>query len=523
MPITLSAEHVAKRYGGVTALADGSLHVAAGEVVALVGANGSGKSTLSKIITGVVAPDAGRLLLDGGPIVFGTPHAARARGVTAVYQELSLVPDMTVAENIWLTHEPRRLGVFVSPKQVQVQTARLLGLFAGAISPALDPHALVRDLPPDEKQIVEILKALSQEPRVIILDEATASLDSRQVTRLFDLVAGWKQEGRAVVFVSHRMDEIFRLADRIVVLRNGWTVGELPRAGTRERDIVALMTGGEILRQGALDQEPGGQEAGHRVSPRNSASGARDASSSLRLAVEDLRTRAVQGVSFQLHDGELLGLGGLRGQGQEEILLSLFGALGHTGRVIIGGSTATFGHPQAAMRAGVAYVPGERNAQGLLAIRSILENLQLPSWAKYGLPLRMGAARGDGQRVADELRIVMAGLDAPVSSLSGGNAQKVVIGKWLLRSPRLLLLNDPTKGVDVGAKAEIYRLLGDLRAAGTAILFYSSDDEELLALCDRVLVLHDGVVRAELQGDTLTRAGLVTASIGASEGDEEAV
>jgi ribose transport system ATP-binding protein len=173
------------------------------------------------------------------------------------------------------------------------------------------------------------------------------------------------------------------------------------------------------------------------------------------------------------------------------------------------------------MANGVAYVPGERNAQGLLAIRSILENLQLPSWSKYGFPLRMGEARRDGQRVADDLRIVMEGLDAPVSSLSGGNAQKVVLGKWLLRTPRLLLLNDPTKGVDVGAKAEIYRLLGDLRAAGTAILFYSSDDEELLALCDRVLVMHDGRVRAELQGDALTRANLIAASVGA--GSEEPV
>jgi ribose transport system ATP-binding protein len=527
MPITLSAEHVTKRYGGVTALADGSLDVVAGEVVALVGANGSGKSTLSKIITGVVAPDAGRLLLDGQPIVFGTPHAARARGVTAVYQELSLVPDMTVAENIWLTHEPRRLGVFVSRKEVQARTTRLLELFAGAVSAGLEPRAPVRDLPPDEKQIVEILKALSQEPRIIILDEATASLDSRQVTRLFDLVAEWKEAGKAVVFVSHRMDEIFRLADRIVVLRNGQTVGELPRSGAKEREIVALMTGAEALRERAVDQVPVGAEAARlNVSQRNSVSvpgdamprgaGPQSGGQVPRLLVEDLRTRAVQGVALELHDGELLGLGGLRGQGQEEILLALFGALPHTGRIVIGGRAAAFGHPKDAMQAGVAYVPGERNAQGLLAIRSILENLQLPSWSKYGLPLRIGAAQSDGQRVADELRIVMAGLDAPVSSLSGGNAQKVVLGKWLLRAPRLLLLNDPTKGVDVGAKAEIYRLLDELRSAGTAILFYSSDDEELLALCDRVLVLHDGSIRAALQGTSLTRANLVAASIGAS-------
>jgi ribose transport system ATP-binding protein len=513
MPITLSAQHVAKRYGGVTALADGSLEVAAGEVVALVGANGSGKSTLSKIITGVVSPDAGQLALDGQPIVFATPHAARARGVTAVYQELSLVPDMTVAENIWLTHEPKRLGLFVDQKDVEARTTRLLDLFAGAISPALDPRVPVRNLPLDEKQIVEILKALSQQPRVIILDEATASLDSRQVTRLFDLVAEWKQQGRAVVFVSHRMDEIFRLADRIVVLRNGETVGELPRAGATEREIVALMTGQET----AGDERTIRNRVSHATLARDlvSSISASGASSAPRLQVEDLRTRLVHGVSLQVHDGELLGLGGLRGQGQEDILLALFGAVAHSGRIIVGDKEAAFAHPQEAMTAGVAYVPGERNAQGLLSIRSILENLQLPSWSRYGLPLRMGAARRDGQRVADDLRIVMAGLGEPVSSLSGGNAQKVVLGKWLLRSPRLLLLNDPTKGVDVGAKAEIYRLLDQLRSAGTAILFYSSDDEELLGLCDRVLVLHDGAVRAELQGETLNRSSLIAASMGA--------
>jgi ribose transport system ATP-binding protein len=237
--------------------------------------------------------------------------------------------------------------------------------------------------------------------------------------------------------------------------------------------------------------------------------------------VDDLRTRAVHGISLQVNDGELVGLGGLRGQRQEDILLALFGALPHHGHIRVGDKEAAYAHPQDAMAAGVAYVPGERNAQGLLAIRSILENLQLPSWDKYGLPLKMSGARADGQRVADDLRIVMAGLDAPVNSLSGGNAQKVVLGKWLLRSPRLLLLNDPTKGVDVGAKAEIYRLLGDLRDAGTAILFYSSDDEELLGLCDRVLVLHDGIIRAELSGESLTRSNLVAASLGGSGAPDE--
>jgi ribose transport system ATP-binding protein len=236
----------------------------------------------------------------------------------------------------------------------------------------------------------------------------------------------------------------------------------------------------------------------------------------VRLAVRDLHTAALRGVSMAVRDGELVGLGGLRGQGQEDLLLAAFGALPYAGQIEVGGARARFQHPKEAVQAGVAYVPGERNAQGLLSIRSILENLQLPSWARYGMLLRMAAARRDAARVAADLRLVMAGLDAPVSSLSGGNAQKVVLGKWLLRAPTLLLLNDPTKGVDVGAKGEIYRLLADLRQAGAAILFYSTDDEELLGLCDRVLVLHDGRVRAELvAGDTLTRGALIAASVGA--------
>ena len=504
MPFTLSATQVTKRYGGVVALADGTLTVGAGEVVALVGANGSGKSTLSKIITGVVAPDGGDLTVDARPVAFRTPHAARDLGITAVYQELSLIPDMTIAENIWLAHEPLRARTLVNGKAVKARTQALLDLFAGAIPASVDPDALVASLPPDEKQIVEILKALSQEPRLIILDEATASLDSQQVGRLFDLVRRWKAEGRAVVFVSHRMDEIFRIADRIVVLRNGQTVGELAAADASERAVVALMTGADVADTATAIQDVVQQaEAGAASGP-------------VRLRVDDLRSAAVRGVSFDLRDGELLGLGGLRGQGQEDVLLAVFGAQRFDGSVALGGQPVHFKHPRDAMRQGVAYVPGERNAQGLLSIRSIVENLQLPSWAKYGFPLRMAGARRDAQRVADDLRIVMAGLDAPVNSLSGGNAQKVVLGKWLLRTPTLLLLNDPTKGVDVGAKAEIYRLLAELRSQGTAILFYSSDDEELLGLCDRVLVLHDGQVRAELAGSTLTRTNLISASVGGS-------
>jgi ribose transport system ATP-binding protein len=499
MPTLLSATHLTKRYGGVVALADGTLTVDGGEVVALVGANGSGKSTLSKILTGVVAPDGGELALDGAPVRFSSPHAARARGITAVYQELSLIPDMTVAENIWLAHEPLRGRIAVHHSEVTARTRALLALFAGAIPAGLGPDVPVAQLPPDEKQIVEILKGLSLAPRLLILDEATASLDSRQVNRLFELVQQWQKSGRATVIVTHRMEEIFRIAGRAVVLRNGHTVGALSLTGATERDLVQLMTGDALPVSKVVTENP-----------------AAGAPGPMRLQVNDLHSRVLKGVSLALRDGELLGLGGLRGQGQEDLLLALFGAQPFTGGVNLAGRPVHFSHPQQAMQQGVAYVPGERNAQGLLAIRSILENLQLPSWMRYGPLLNMKAAQADAAAVTSDLRVVMAGLDAPVNSLSGGNAQKIVLGKWLLRRPALLLLNDPTKGVDVGAKAEIYALLDRLRRQGAAILFYSSDDEELLHLCDRVLVLHDGAVHAELAGTTLNRSELIAASVGAS-------
>lgn len=494
-PISLTATHVTKHYGGVTALADGNIEVNAGQVVALLGANGSGKSTLSKIITGVVAPDGGQLLLDGQAVSFSSPQSAKKYGITAVYQELSLIPDMSVAENIWLTHEPLFLGFRVDKGKRRQQTVELLKLFDGTVSPNLTPDVPVNALTPDERQIVEILKAFSIDPRLLILDEATASLDSQQVNRLFDLVAQWKAGGKAIVFVSHRMDEIFRIADSATVLRNGSSVGHRKIAETNEREIVELMIAGSTPAEN-IRQEP------------------TDPNAPIRLSISDLRTDQLNGINLALRDGELLGIGGLHGQGQSDLLMALFGAIAFRGDVTIGGKPVKFTHPAQAIKHDVTLVPGDRGREGLLLNRSILDNILLPSWGEYRTPIRMGKARQDADRIGKELNVVMANLDAPVSSLSGGNAQKIVISKWLLREPKLLLLNDPTKGIDVGAKSELYTLLARLRESGTAILFYSSDDEELLGLCDRILVMHDGMVSAELSGDTLTQADLVAASMG---------
>lgn len=502
MPPLLAVRNVAKRYGAVQALIDASLDVDAGETLALIGANGSGKSTLSKVINGVVAPDRGQLLLDGRAVRFDSPHAAKDAGISTVFQELSLVPQLTVAENIWLTREPLRRGGLIDRRTERRRTEELLSLFAGTLRADLTPDTPVFALLPDERQIVEILKAISVNPRLLILDEATASLDSRQVQRLFELIGQWKAQGTAIIFISHRMTEIEQIADRYSVLRNGQTVGAGSMKETTANDLVTLMA----------PETAGGAVERRRASP--------DALATRRvvLQIEDLRTSVLRGVSMQVHEGELLGIGGLKGQGQRDLLLAIFGGVPWSGRMTLDGKPVHFTHPQQAMNHGVALVPGDRAGEGLLSIRSILENLLVPSWRNYGFPLRMKRARQDAAAIAARLEVKMASLDAPVSSLSGGNAQKVVIGKWLLRNPRLLLLDDPTKGVDIATKAEFYRLLTRLCDEGTTVILYSSDDEELIGLSDRVLVMHDGRISSELAGAALTTANLVAASLGVSAG-----
>ncbi len=501
MTLSLSAQNIVKRYGGVLALSDGNLEIQPGEVVALIGANGSGKSTLSKVINGVVVFDGGQLLLDGKPVTFPSPQSARNLGISTVFQELSLVPQMTVAENIWLTREPLKPYGLVDKKEIKVRTKELIALFEGCYKLPINPDYPVGSLPPDEMQLIEILKAISFNPRVLILDEATASLDSRQVQRLFELVSKWKKDGKAIVFVSHRMEEIFQIADRYSVLRNGVTVGAGMMNEITEHGLVNLMVGKDSVfsyaakeRQSEIAEKPA------------------------RLVVENLQTTVLKGIDMTVREGELLGIGGLKGHGQRDLLLSIFGDIPHSGKFLFEGKQINYSHPRHAIKNGIALVPGDRSREGLLPIRSILENLMLPSWASYGFPLKMRKANLDGEAISNSLNLKMSGLDAQVNSLSGGNAQKVIIGKWLLKKPRLLLLDDPTKGVDVGTKAEFYKLLRQICENGTSIIFYSSDDEELIGLCDRILVMYEGQIRRELVAPNLTKANLVAASMGASDG-----
>ncbi len=497
--ICLKTHQIEKHFGGVIALRDGSIDIRAGEVLALVGSNGSGKSTLTKIVTGVLSQDNGAITYQDSQVEFTNPMAAQKAGVMAVYQELSLVPSMTVSQNIWLANEPRDKSGFIDDRKMNRLTADLLKLFEGTFQPSLHPEAYIRELPPDERQIVEILKAYSRDPEVLILDEATASLDSKQVNCLYDLIQLLKSKNKGLVFVSHRMDEIFRFADRAVVLRNGQTVGEVVITETSEDEIVNMMIGSDegLIRDHGRKSKDNHQET--------------------ILVVENLGNDRLVDVNFSVTKGELVGIGGLRGQGQSTLLHSLFGDDYHTGSIIIAGESFKFDHPKQAMENGIALIPGDRASEGLLLMRSILENFHLPNWKKYASPiLKMKKARRDAALVGDQLNLIMESLDSPVSNLSGGNAQKVVIGKWLLRDPRILLLDDPTKGVDVGTKAEFYRLLRQLQEKGTTILLYSSDEQELLDLCERVLVMQDGTIKADLSEKELTESNLVYFSMGAS-------
>jgi len=494
----LQAQHLHKRYRATIALNEAKFNLQAGEVHALLGANGSGKSTLAKIIAGTVSPDSGEIFLAGQPVRFHNPLEARAAGIAVVYQELSLVPAMSVQDNLWLGHELGGGLGRIDAKAAREQTQALLELFKGVAGPRFAANTLAGELPPDERQLVEILKAVSLGPRILILDEATASLDARQVEQLFRLVQQWKARGQGIIIITHRLEEIFRIADRATVLRNGQVVGETRIGETSHETLVTLISG---------EASKALHDAEARPLPSQDKP---------LLHLRIAGGRKLKNLELNLYPGEILGLGGLHGQGQSELLLSIFGALpGQNTALSLHGQAQHFGHPADAVRAGLAYVPGDRNREGLLLLRSILENFMLPSWKKHhsGPLLDVAKARQAAFGVGEKLKLKFGTLDDPVTSLSGGNAQKVVLGKWLLRSPRVLLLDDPTKGVDVGAKAEFYQLLGELRQ-GMAVMFYSSDDDELLSLCDRVLVMLEGRIATELKGKQLNHDQLIRASLG---------
>jgi ribose transport system ATP-binding protein len=488
---------ISKRYGGVRALDQAELTVEAGQIHAILGENGAGKSTLIKIMAGVVAPDEGRMLLDGKPVTFRSPAEASAAGVTCVFQELSLIPDLSVADNICISNPPRRFGLIDRKAQRTIAQEALSR--AGADD--IHPRALVKDLPLSRRQLVEIAKALAWKPRILILDEGTSALTAADVAKVFAVLKRLRTEGLALLYISHRMHEIAELADRCTVFRNGRNIMSF-NAGTRnDGEIVEMMIGREYS----------------NVFPEKSARAAGSATPALecrKLGWGDV----LRDISFGIGKGEVVGLGGLDGQGQRELLLALFGVLrGTTGQIRVDGRLVSLASPSAASAGdvGMALIPEDRKTEGLMLPMTVRENLSfavLDRISKAGI-----IDRQKEERLIDEmvqlLAIKTAGLDSPVGALSGGNQQKVVIAKWLMRKPGIILLNDPTRGIDVGTKHEIYLLLRRLAEAGAAILFYSTDYDELIGCCDRVLVLYNGTIVKELEGDGITQHALIASAL----------
>jgi ribose transport system ATP-binding protein len=496
MPL-FAMQGVSKRYGGVRALQDAQLAIEAGRIHAVLGENGAGKSTLIKIMAGVVAPDEGRMLLDGEPVSFPSPAAANAAGIACIFQELSLIPDLSVADNVAISNPPRRFGLI--DRRAQRRMAEDALARAGADN--IHPLALVKDLPLSRRQMVEIAKALARKPRILILDEATSALTAADVTKVYGVLKRLRTEGLSLVYISHRMHEITELADECTVFCNGRSVASFAAGTKTDNEIVELMIGREY----------------------NAAFPARTARASSNAApLLEVRhlgwTDRLTDISLRLAAGEVIGLGGLDGQGQRELLLALFGVLlGTTGEVLIDGRPVAITGPHAAKckEVGMALIPEDRKTEGLMLPMSVRDNLSfaaLDALSRWGL-IDKAAERDAVARIVRLLAIRTDGTALPAGSLSGGNQQKLVIGKWLMMAPRILLLNDPTRGIDVGTKQEMYQLLRQLADAGAAILFYSTDYDELVGCCDRVLVMYDGAIKRELIGAEITERALVSSAL----------
>ncbi len=466
----LAADRLVKRYPGVLALDGVSFAVRGGEVHAVAGENGAGKSTLMKVLSGAVQPDAGTLLVDGHPARFASPHAAHAAGIRMIHQELSLVPELSVAENVFLGAEPARRGVVDRTRQLAGARAVLDRLGQAQ----LDPRARVAELPLAARQMTEIAKAVAARARVLIMDEPTAILAQEETNALFRVIAQLRDEGVAIVYISHRLDEIFRVAGRLTVLRDGRLVATAPVADVSRGDVVRMMVGRELA-------------AGY---PHASA-----APGAELLRVEGVSSGPVRQASLALRRGEIVGLVGLVGAGRTELARAIFGAAPvREGRMFLDGAPYAPRTPRDAIAAGVALLPEDRKRQGLVLIGAIRENVSLPSLpglASRGIVDR-GRERAGVATWVDALGVRTPTVERPVGQLSGGNQQKVVVARWMLRHSRVLLFDEPTRGIDVGAKAEIYALMRRLADDGAAILMISSDLPEALGMADRLLAMRDG-------------------------------
>lgn len=487
----ISFQHVTKRYPGVVALEDVTLDIRPGELHAIVGENGAGKSTLVKCLSGVITDFEGELVVHGAPVHFRNTSDAERAGISIIHQELNLVEQLSAAANIFLGRE-KLTRLWMLNDRAMVRAA---GELLEQLECRIHPRQLVRQLRVGDQQLVEIAKALSLETDILIMDEPTSALTEGEVARLFRVIDRLRAKGVTILYISHKMDEIFRLADRITVMRDGQVVKTLVREKTNPREVTHLMVGREIA-ETEFDE------------PRSIGP--------VVLEVEQLslpwpghaRQWRLRDVNFSLRQGEILGIAGLMGAGRTELLECLFGASVERpqGRICLEGREVRFRHPAQAMRAGMALVTEDRKRLGLFANLGVGENITicaLREAARFGM-IRFPRELAMARHTVERLGVKTASLNAAITSLSGGNQQKAIIGRWLLTQPKVLLLDDPTRGIDVGAKAELYRLMDSLCRDGLGIIVTSSELPELLTLCDRILVLCEGHLAGELSREEAT-------------------
>lgn len=476
----LTMSGITKSFPGVRALDGVDLEVQAGEVHCLLGQNGAGKSTLIKVLAGAHQPDDGEITWRGTPAVLKSPITAMRLGIATIYQELDLVQGLSVAENVFLGHEPTSAGFVVRTREGRTAAAALLQRLG---HPEIDPARAVGELSAAQQQIVSMARALSHDVRLIVMDEPSAALDPDEVDNLFRIVASLTADGVAVVYISHRLEEIRRIGDRVTVLKDGRAVAVgLPAESTPTRDIVALMTGRNV--EYVFPPRPDSAPDAARAAPV--------------LTVEGLsRKGEFDPVDLELRPGEIVGLAGLVGSGRSEILETIYGARKATaGRVTVAGRQLRPGSVRAAVAAGIGLAPEERKAQALLMLESVTRNVSVSSMSRFSRAgwVDRGAERKAARAATRELSLRPDNPDTPVRTLSGGNQQKAVLARWLLRGCRVLLLDEPTRGVDVGARAELYAVIRRLADEGLAVLLVSSEVPEVLGLADRVLVLREGRV-----------------------------
>jgi ribose transport system ATP-binding protein len=468
----LVMEGISKRFGGTVALRNVSLKAARGEVHAIVGENGAGKSTLMNVLSGAVTPDSGRISIDGAAVTMNTPHQANRLGIRAVHQEFSLVPHLSIAENVLMGKMPNWRGLWVNWRAAHDQAGRILGDLGFT---QLDERARVSRLSVSQQQIVEIAKALAEKPGILILDEPSAVLSKEELALLFALIRRLKADDTLVLYISHRLEEVFEIADRITVLRDGERVDTVCRSAVDQNDLIRMMVGRSV----------------EEIYPRRSTQPGPEI-----LSVEGLgRDGEFRDVGFSLRRGEVVGMFGLVGSGRTQVARSIFGAEpATTGRVCVDGKPVRLRSPADAVSAGISLVTEDRKRDGLVMSCSIRDNVSMASFPSMRRLIFLDRGRQARlvQEKVRELAVRCQEVSSPVRTLSGGNQQKVVLAKWLLSRPRVLLLDEPTRGVDIGAKVEIYHLINALAAEGVGVLLISSEMPEVLGMSDRILIMREG-------------------------------